>query len=148
MQNPPYTNPYVYNNPYAARLAAQQQMTPVAPMSYFQPQQTMAAAPRVTISMVTSRAEVEAAQIPFDGTIPLFADFGHGVIYAKRLNVQTGTADIEEYMLHQDQAIVEEYAPVSMVQDLIARMDGYEQRLQAMAEVKPRKFVPKKEEDE
>ncbi len=149
MQNAPYQAPYMYNNPYAARLAAQQQLAPMPQTPYFQPQQPMQAAPRVTITMVTSRAEVEAAQIPFDGTIPIFADFGHGVMYAKRLNVQTGTADIEEYVLNQPQvnSPTVEFAPMGMMQELITRMDGYEQRLQALTETnKARKFVPKKEE--
>lgn len=144
MQNAPYQTPYMYPN-YTPRYGAQPTM---APAPYFQPQQAM---PRATITMVTSRAEVEAAQIPFDGTIPVFADFGHGVIYTKRLNINTGTADVEEYVLHQPQAQAQasaaDFAPVGMVQELAARMDGYEQRLREMSEAsKARKFVPKKEE--
>lgn len=140
MQNAPYQNPYMYPG-YTPRFGTQPAMNPTP---YYPPQQP---APRATITMVTSRAEVEAAQIPFDGTIPVFADFGHGVIYTKRLNINTGTADVEEYAIRQPQAQpAADFAPVGMVQALAAKMEEMEQRLQALTDSKARKFVPKKEE--
>lgn len=140
MQNAPYQNPYMYPG-YTPRFGAQPNMTP-AP--YYPPQQP---APRATITMVTSRAEVEAAQIPFDGTIPVFADFGHGVIYTKRLNINTGTADVEEYAIRQPQAHpAADFAPVGMVQALATKMEEMEQRIQALTDSKARKPAPQKEE--
>lgn len=141
MQNAPYQNPYMYPG-YTPRFGTQPAMNPTP---YYPPQQPV---PRATITMVTSRAEVEAAQIPFDGTIPVFADFGHGVIYTKRLNINTGTADVEEYAIRQPQAQspAADFAPVGMVQELMARMESYEQRLQTLAETRVRKPSPQKEE--
>lgn len=141
MQNAPYQSPYMYPG-YTPRFGTQPTMTP-AP--YYPPQQP---APRATITMVTSRAEVEAAQIPFDGTIPVFADFGHGVIYTKRLNINDGTASVEEYALRQPQAQAPaaDFAPVGMVQELAARMAEYERRLQALTETRGRKTAAQREE--
>ena len=45
---------------------------------------------------VTSRAEAEVAQIPFDGSAAYFVDTGSGKIYAKALR-QDGTAPLIVY---------------------------------------------------
>ena len=53
--------------------------------------------PSYTVRPVTSREEVMAAQIDFMGPGALFPDLGHGVVYLKRFNSQTGASDILEF---------------------------------------------------
>lgn len=53
--------------------------------------------PSYTVRPVTSKEEVLAAQIDFMGPGGLFPDMGHGVVYLKRFNQQTGASDILEF---------------------------------------------------
>lgn len=53
--------------------------------------------PSYTVRPVTSREEVVAAQIDFMGPGALFPDLGHGVIFLKRFNPQTGASDLLEF---------------------------------------------------
>lgn len=58
---------------------------------------------------VTSRAEVDAFQIPFDGSTTYFADTSNGKIYAKTFNFANGTAPVVTYI--QENAVsVPQYA--------------------------------------
>lgn len=82
-------NPYqmyqpAYGNPYAPRF-----QQPTAPYYPTQPQQTQG----VMASMVTSQKEAEAAQILFNNDVNVFVDSSGTVIYTKRFNPQTGSAD-------------------------------------------------------
>lgn len=43
---------------------------------------------------VTSKAEAEVCQIPFDGTTTYFVDTANGKIYAKTFNANTGAAPL------------------------------------------------------
>lgn len=47
---------------------------------------------------VTSRAEAEVAQIPFDGSTTYFVDTANGKIYAKAFNFANGTAPLVTYI--------------------------------------------------
>lgn len=97
MQGNPYGyNPMMYTSPYAPRM----QQGAAIPAYYQQPQQN----PGVTASMVTNRQEAEAAQIPFDSSVSVFADLAHGCIYTKRFNPQTGAADFCVYRVEQKNA--------------------------------------------
>lgn len=103
MQNPYGYNPMIYTSPYAPRM----QQGGGMPTYYPQPQQT----PGVAASMVTNRQEAEAAQIPFDSSMSIFADVAHGCIYTKRFNPQTGSADFCVYRAEQAEAPAEPEAP-------------------------------------
>lgn len=67
--------------------------------SFQQPNYQMASFQQQTYSCrpVTSREEVAAAQIDFMGPGAIFPDLGHGVVYLKRFNSQTGSSDILEF---------------------------------------------------
>ena len=47
---------------------------------------------------VTSKAEAETAQVPFDGSTTYFVDTSSGKIYAKTFNFNTGAAPIVTYI--------------------------------------------------
>lgn len=58
---------------------------------------------------VTSRAEVDGFQIPFDGSTTYFADTSNGKIYSKTFNFVNGTAPLVTYI--QEAAVpVPQYA--------------------------------------
>lgn len=48
---------------------------------------------------VTSREEAVAAQIDFMGPGTIMPDLGHGVIYMKRFNTNTGASDFYQFVL-------------------------------------------------
>ena len=60
---------------------------------------------------VTSRAEVDAFQIPFDGSTTYFADTSNGKIYAKTFNFSNGTAPVVTYIRESD-VPVPQYATI------------------------------------
>lgn len=47
---------------------------------------------------VTSKAEAEVFQIPFDGSTTYFVDTSNGNIYSKAFDFQTGTAPVSTYV--------------------------------------------------
>lgn len=47
---------------------------------------------------VTSRAEAEVYQIPFDGSTTFFVDMANGKIYAKTFNAMNGTAPLVTFI--------------------------------------------------
>lgn len=51
----------------------------------------------VVVRAVTGYEEAVAAQIPLDGTVCVFTDFGHNKIYTKQLNFDNGSANFEIY---------------------------------------------------
>lgn len=60
---------------------------------------------------VTSRAEAEVFQIPFDGSTTYFVDTANGKIYSKTFNFSNGTAPLVTYI--QEAAVpVPQYATI------------------------------------
>lgn len=49
--------------------------------------------------MVASKEEVLAVPVDFMGTPMFFPDLGHGVVYCKKFNPNTGAADLFEFRL-------------------------------------------------
>lgn len=98
-----FYNPYNgYNpvNPYMPQMAPQ--MPVQAPQSV-PVQQTINNTPPVMRCVpVTSRAEVDGFQIPFDGSTTYFADTSNGKIYAKTFNFNNGTAPVVTYIRETD----------------------------------------------
>lgn len=52
---------------------------------------------------VTSREEAVASQVDFLGPGSVMPDFGHGMIYFKRFNPNSGAAEFYEFTLRQPQ---------------------------------------------
>ena len=66
---------------------------------------------------VTSRAEVDGFQIPFDGSTTYFADTSNGKIYTKTFNFNNGTAPIVTYIRESD-VPVPQYATIEDLDSL------------------------------
>lgn len=75
------------------------------PQQQMQPQQMPAAqmAQAFACRPVTSREEAVAAQTDYFSSGLVMPDLGHGVIYLKRFNQQTGASDFFEYRLAADE---------------------------------------------
>lgn len=54
---------------------------------------------------VTSRAEAEVSQIPFDGSTTYFVDTANGKIYAKTFNAATGAAPLVTFSREAEVAV-------------------------------------------
>lgn len=101
-------------------------------MPYYQPQPMPGQAQNVVATMVTSRAEAEAAQISFDATLYLFVNLQQGEIYAKRFNPATGGADFAVFTAPrpaQQDAAPAYYATLDMLQPILQRLEACEQQL-------------------
>lgn len=81
-----------------------------SPMNTYMPQQTFPppqsapvqqpinnSQPMFNCRPVTSKEEAQAVQVDFFGPGTLMPDLGHGVVYLKRFNQQTGACDIFEF---------------------------------------------------
>lgn len=112
---------------------------PPRPMQTYFPQtmqqSQQVAAQTVSASMVTSRAEAEAAQILFDNTLNLYVNLAQGEIYAKRFNPQTGGADFAVFSMPrpQTQEPAPTFAPMDMVQTIMKRLEACEKQIGAFA---------------
>ena len=103
---------FPWNTPYQQR--PQQQ--------WYQPPQPP------SVVMVTSKAEVDAAQIPFDpGVTSVFVDMSHGMVYTKRFNPQTGGADLDVYTRQNAPVAASTPDPVTaQLADLVKRVEALE----------------------
>lgn len=119
---------YPWNTPYQQRTQQQWYQPPIQqPMQPAQPAQP---GKRVQAMLVTSFAEVEAAQIPFDPDfVPVFVDLAHDLVYIKRFNAQTGGSDTVTYGKIQPPAPVQAPDPVTaQLADLARRVEALEAR--------------------
>lgn len=107
----PYQPAYI-QQPMQQAQAPQMQM----PQQYMQPpyrpadqnfvgqqsmQQQMPQPNPVRATMVTSKEEAVAAQIPFDSTINVFTDLTHMHIYTKQFDANTGGSLFRSYVLEE-----------------------------------------------
>lgn len=92
----PSYNPYQPYNPYQ-HVGYQQQTAP-------QPQSSFSCRP------VTSREEALAMQTDFLSPGTVMPDLSHGVIYLKRFNPSTGSADFHEFVARPQQDNEPQYA--------------------------------------
>lgn len=68
---------------------------------------------------VTSKAEAEVFQIPFDGSTTYFVDTANGRIYAKTFNAQNGTAPLITFSRDADVVTAApEYATMDVVEEV------------------------------
>lgn len=89
-----YGNYYPQYNPYGNYGTYPQQTAPAA-----LPTTSFACRP------VTSREEAVAAQVDFFGPGTLMPDLGHGVVYLKRFNQQTGACDLVEFTVQENREV-------------------------------------------
>ena len=111
-----------------------------SPMNTYMPQQAFAAPQSATVAQpmnnpqpmfncrpVTSKEEAQAVQVDFFGPGTLMPDLGHGVVYLKRFNQNTGACDIFEFVAQQPK----EERPVryATIDDLNALRDELTRRV-------------------
>lgn len=139
--NYPAFNPFQQNFVPAAY-----QMPPQMPQqSVQQPSasQNIPAVPNASaMRLVASKAEVIAAQIPFDGSTYYFLDTSNGKIYAKTFNFSDGTAPIVTYSREVEQQI--QYATLEDINSLKAEIEA----LKVSKTEKPVKAAKKNDADE
>lgn len=78
---------------------------------------------------VSSIDEVRAAQIDFDGSATYFPCPAQNTIYAKYINVNTGSAVVLEYRLQPAQPVQQQYADIQSVNMLAERITNIEHML-------------------
>lgn len=106
-----------------------QQMAPVQAQG---PQQGFLTRP------VASREEAVAAQIDFFGPGVLMPDFGHGFVYYKRFNQNTGSCDFLTFRMEGTQAEngepqkAPEYATKADLQEVQSVVQGLAEELKTM----------------
>lgn len=88
----PY-NPYLYQPTFQQPAPAVTQTPSVLQGNVVQP--------GFSCRPVTSREEATAVQVDFFGPGTIMPDLGHGIIYLKRFNSQTGACDIFEFAAQQ-----------------------------------------------
>lgn len=132
--------------PYQPQAQIAQQMPPQMPQqSVQQPSvsQNIPAVPNApAMRLVASKAEVIAAQIPFDGSTYYFLDTSNGKIYAKTFNFSDGTAPIVTYSREVEQQI--QYATLEDINSLKAEIEA----LKVAKTEKPVKAAKKNDADE
>lgn len=99
--NYPYYNPYQFG-PQNAPQPRFDQMGPNPPQMQNAPVPQMAQQGAAFLTRpVTSREEAVAVQVDFLGPGTLMPDLGHGTIYLKRFNPNTGASDFFTFTLEQ-----------------------------------------------
>ena len=102
---PQYFSPAPYSPmPYNPGMTAQERINNLQqhmsanqpPMQPMQPQ-----GPVINARAVTGYEEAQAAQIPLDGSMNIFTDFGHKQIYVKQFDNTNGTANIHVFRLEE-----------------------------------------------
>lgn len=126
---PPYYpqyNPMPYGREqYPTQMPAQAPQTPTPPSGFI-------------CRPVTSREEAVAVQVDFLGPGTVMPDLGHGMIYLKRFNAQTGASDLLEFVYSPPrEEAPTRYATVEDIDALRAEIEA----------LKPKKAV-KKNDDE
>lgn len=103
---------------------------PYYPQSATPPQQaTQLPAPvqQSTVTMVTSRAQAEVAQIPFDGQPYFFMDTASRKLYCKSFDPQTGLCPLLEYA-----PVVQEQPPQYVTMDMFSTLAQKVEELTSM----------------
>lgn len=128
---PPYAMPQGYQHMYQQGYQAQACL-PTQTVNQPQPQ-----AQGLNGRMVTSREEALGVPVDFMGGLMVFPDVGHGAVYTKVFNAQTGQAEFAEYRRvarpePRAEGPAEAYALDSDVKALQAKVDELTNRLAAI----------------
>lgn len=137
--NYPYFNPYQFG-PQNTQQPRFEQMAPIPPQMQNAPVPQMAQQSAPFLARpVTSREEAVAVQVDFLGPGTLMPDLGHGTVYLKRLNPDTGICDFFTFVLQQPrEEPVVQWATKEDVEALRAEIDA----------LRLRKAVRKNDSDE
>lgn len=86
---------------------------------------------------VTSREEALAVQADYFSPGTLMPDLGHGVVYLKRFNPNTGASDIFEFALVQERTVEKadtaETVPPAILETINSQLDNLIERMDALA---------------
>lgn len=104
------------------------------------PQQTTTIPQQMAVTPVTGMAQVEAAQVAFDGTPAYFYDTAADAVYIKQFDPRNGTSPVVVYRREQ-QAPPPQWATVEMLENLSRRVE------EMSAMIAPKR-KPAKEADE
>lgn len=147
---PAYGN---YNpiQPFAPRNDAQGYQQPIQPVQApTQPQQGNP--PTFFCRPVASREEALGVPVDFMGSPMFFPDLAHGVIYLKKFNPNTGSADMLEFRVSapQEQRPSEQQATFAPLNDLLQLKDDLDNLKTEVERLKKPagKVVRKNESDE
>jgi hypothetical protein len=107
------------NQPYMPGFGFRPQIFQQAGMPQQTPQQS-------TVTYVTSRAQAEVAQIPFDGMMYFFLNTSTRELYGKAFDPNTGSCPLIDYAPVAPAAPVQQpqWATVEMVNELAQRLDA------------------------
>lgn len=137
---PAYTPNPGYQQSYPQQMYAQQRMDYL--QSVQQPQQTQQPGD-LQARIVTSREEAVASQVVPDGRPYMFYNPNRQEVYMKRIDPQTGAAEFADFGRIQPQQIPQatavEYAPLTAISQLEARMDRLESMLSAPQQTRRQK---------
>lgn len=146
----PAYNPYASSMPFPPRQDYGMQGYPPTQQNG---QQTQQAQQCYACRPVTSREEAVAAQIDFMGPGTIMPDLGHGMIYLKRFNPNTGSSDFLPFVLQppmQNQGQKED-AVFPSIQDFVDLQDTVKQLKEEVERLKrptSGKAVKKNDADE
>ena len=91
---------------------------------------------------VTSKAEAEVFQIPFDGSTTYFVDTANGKIYSKTFNFNDGTAPLVTYV-RESVVPPPQYAPLDAMDSLRGEIESLKTEIESL---KKKKVVKKNDE--
>ena len=95
---------------------------------------------------VTSKAEAEVYQIPFDGTTTYFVDTANGKIYAKTFNANTGAAPLVTFSKEAEAVkTTPEYVTMEVVDEMKRTINRLAEELDKLK--KPGKVVKNNDAD-
>lgn len=86
---------------------------PMGSSAYQQPSM-----PSTICRPVASREEAVGVPVDFMGSLMVFPDLGHGRVYLKRFNNQTGSADFMEFVPAPSTDVVEGPEPVDEIKEI------------------------------
>ena len=138
----PYTYPSYGNfNPTPSFIP--QNYANTAPISAQTPQVGVTSSSGYLCRPVTSKAEAEVFQIPFDGSTTYFVDTANGKIYSKTFNFNDGTAPLVTYV-RENVVAPPQYAPLEAMETLREEIDSLKADIESMKKTK--KVVRKNDE--
>lgn len=136
--NPSY-NPSVnyFGNPYTPMLNQGNPMQPMQ-MGGQSPQQPAQQPGTLYARYVTGREEAVAATVIPDGSLNLFVDAQHGMIYAKAVS-PNGAAELREFAFRQPAQAQEQpsqrWAPIELVEQLRAELQQLKETIRGRDDV-------------
>lgn len=88
----------------------------------FNPQQNYMQQPSFTCHPVTSREEAVAAQTDYFSAGLVMPDLGHGCIYLKRFNPNTGASDFFRFVMEPEAPKVDPYVTRKEFEEFVHRL--------------------------